>query len=282
MRFMLLVLALAMSGCLPWGDAWDWADAPPGTTSWEWILDVDALPAIPPPVDRLGLDGLDVDEGYVGIVLDAGTQPWCYLSVGTAERFRADYGDFEAAHTTAVAAETEGVLGAELPDWPDERWLNVRRADLLLPLMEARLNICRDKGFTHVELDNMDGHTNDTGFDLTATDVRSWVASLVAAAADRDLGVIHKNAPDLVADLEPSTDALLLESCVLDGLCEQAAAPFLEAGKPVFNVEYPELWRAQGSRFRLDDVCAEAEASGANTLIKDLDLDARSIVCAAR
>ncbi len=277
-----LLFAIVLSGCLPWGDAQDWADAPAGVTSWEWILSVEDLPPAPASVDLFGMDGLDVAPEYVNVVAATGASPWCYLSVGTAEEYREDYSAFVALDEAERAAGNEGVLGGVLPDWPDERWLNLRRADVLLPLMEARLSICEDKGFTLVEFDNMDGYSNDTGLDLTDQEARAWIASLIASAADRGLGVIHKNASELVTDLQPSMDALLLESCVLDDFCEEAALPFLDAGKPVMNAEYPEAWSDQGRRFVLDDVCARSEQAGVSTLIKTLDLDARSIVCAAR
>ena len=282
MRVLTPLLIALLSGCLPWGDAGDWADASDGVSSWEWILDVDSLPSSPESVDLFGMDGLDVEAGYVDIVASAGASPWCYLSIGTAEEFRDDYEAFATLDVEERAAGNEGVLGGVLPDWQDERWLNLRRSDVLLPLMEARLDICEDKGFELVEFDNMDGHTNDTGLDLSAQEVRAWVVSLIASAADRGLEVIHKNATDLVFDLEPSVAALLLESCVLDGFCGEAALPFIESGKPVMNAEYPERWRTEGRQFDLDEVCAESESAGVSTLVKMLDLDERSIVCAAR
>jgi hypothetical protein len=128
----------------------------------------------------------------------------------------------------------------------------------------------------------MDGHTNPTGWELSADEVIAWVDALVDAAAARGMGVIHKNASDLVDDLEPNMAALLLESCVQDRFCEEAAAPFLDRGKPVLDAEYPERWQEAGQPFVLADVCAEAEAAGVSTLIKTLDLNAQSIVCAAR
>lgn len=281
MRILIALVLALLPGCLPWGDAGDWAEAPDGVVSWEWILDVDSLPPAPSSVDLFGMDGLEVGAGYVDVVASTGASPWCYLSVGTAEEFRDDYDAFANLDVEERAAGNEGVLGGVLPDWQDERWLNLRRADVLLPLMESRLDVCEDKGFTLVEFDNMDGHTNETGLDLTAQEVRTWVASLIALAVDRGLGVIHKNASDLTFDLEPSVEALLLESCVLDGFCGEAALPFIESGKPVMNAEYPGRWRSEGRRFNVEDVCAESESAGVSTLVKTLDLDDRSIVCAA-
>jgi hypothetical protein len=58
------------------------------------------------------------------------------------------------------------VIGDPYEGWPGERWLDIRRIDLLAPLIGQRLELCRIKGFDAVEPDNIDGYTNDTGFSL--------------------------------------------------------------------------------------------------------------------
>ena len=75
-------------------------------------------------------------------------------------------------------------------------------------------------------------------------------------------------------------DVLLLESCVFHDECE-AGEPFLREGKPVLDVEYPSLWQGAGG-LDVDGVCEDAEAAGANATFKTLEVDDRSIVCAAR
>ena len=44
--------------------------------------------------------------------------------------------------------------------------MDIRRIDLLAPVMDARLDQCASKGFDGIEPDNIDGYTNDTGFPL--------------------------------------------------------------------------------------------------------------------
>jgi len=61
--------------------------------------------------------------------------------------------------------------------WEGERWLAIRRLDVLAPIMEGPMIACKNKGFDGIEPDNVDGYLNDTGFDLTATDqleFNSW------------------------------------------------------------------------------------------------------------
>ncbi len=54
--------------------------------------------------------------------------------------------------------------------WAGEYWLDIRQIDLLGPIMEARLDIAAAKGCDAVDPDNVDGYTNDTGFNLTCAD----------------------------------------------------------------------------------------------------------------
>jgi len=274
-------VVVLVSGCLPWGDASQWSGAPAGVTSWDWILDETSIPSRPPAVDFLGLDAFDSDARYVQEAVDAGTTVWCYVSVGTAEDYRDDWAELVALDNAARANGEEPILGGDLPAWPGERWLNIQVYPVFLDVMISRLRTCAEKGFTLVEFDNMDAYTNDTGLTLTEQDTRAYIATLVGEANDRGLGVIHKNAEGLIDDLEPSMAALLLESCVLDDFCA-AGAPFLEAGKPVLNAEYPARWAEAGRRVDVEEICTIADAAGANTILKRPDLDDRSIVCAAQ
>ncbi|MCO4768559.1 MAG: endo alpha-1,4 polygalactosaminidase [Deltaproteobacteria bacterium] len=282
MRALSLLLGFALlTGCLPWGDASQWSGVPAGIPSWEWILDEGAIPSSPPAVDYLGLDAFDTDARYVDEAVANGTRAWCYVSVGTAEDWRDDWAAFVALDNAERDGGNPSILGDDLAAWPGERWLDIARYPVFLDLMSERFRTCVDKGFTLVEFDNMDAYANPTGLGITEQDARAYAAALVSEAQDRGLSVIHKNAVELVDDLEPSMEALLLESCVLHEECDRGAA-FLPSGKPVFNVEYPSEWQDAGRSVDIDDICAQSEAAGANTVIKTLELDDRSIVCAAR
>jgi hypothetical protein len=283
-----LLAAVTLAGChrdptagLPWSDAAAWQGSAQADRAWEWILASEAVPNPPPALAWLGIDGFDNDAAIVAAAHQRGARVWCYLSVGTAESYRPDYAQFLALDEAERAAGREAVVGAVYPEWPDERWLNPRRMDAFMPLIEARLDMCASKGFDAVELDNMDGFDNETGFAITRAEELAYVRAIAAAARDRGLRVIHKVAVDLVPDLVGDLDAILLEDCVLYDQCA-AAAPYAAAGKPVWNVEYPEAWRDEGRDFALDDVCAAAGAAGTNTLIKRLDLDADTIACLLR
>jgi len=95
----------------------------------------------------------------------------CYMNAGGWEEWRPDAGEFPT-----------GIIGDDLNDWEVERWLDVRRVDILASIMEARMDSCRDEGFDGIEPDNIDGFLNDTGYDLTSKD---QLAYIWLAGADR-------------------------------------------------------------------------------------------------
>ncbi len=67
----------------------------------------------------------------------------CYINAGAWEDFRNDKNDFPPE-----------VLGKEYEGFPEERWLDIRRIDLLAPILRARIDACRAKGFDGVDPDN--------------------------------------------------------------------------------------------------------------------------------
>jgi len=273
---MTILWLLACGGTeIEWSTAAQWKEVP-GESSWEWILPTEELPGTPPEVDYLGLDGLDVASSYVAAAADQGSSSWCYLSVGSVEDWRDDYEDLVALDDAERDAGREGIIGNEYSGWAGEWWLNVGAYELFMPIMEARLDVCADKGFALVEYDNM-GIDPDSGFNTSQADVEEYVEALLQATNDRGMGGIHKNATNLV-HLEPGFDALLLESCVLWDFCGEAQ-PYLDSGKPVWNAEYPESWDEQGEDFDLETVCSAGAA--VSTLIKTWDLDTNTVVCAA-
>jgi hypothetical protein len=75
-----------------------------------------------------------------------GAKVACYVNAGAWESFRAD-----------AAAFPRDVLGARYAGYPDERWLDIRRIEALAPILRARLDACRAKGFDGVDPDNVDG-----------------------------------------------------------------------------------------------------------------------------
>ena len=171
------------------------------------------------------VDGWDVSAATVRDLHEMGRRVVCYMDVGTWEDWRPDAGDFPRA-----------ALGKKVDGWPGERWLDVRRHDIR-PLLARRLRRCRDKGFDAVDPDNVNGHSNDTGFPLTAADqleFNRWVADRAHALG---LAVGLKNDLEQAPQLEPRFDFALLEQCFQYHECG-GARRFVDHGKAVVDVEY--------------------------------------------
>ena len=171
------------------------------------------------------LDGFTTSEQAVTRLHDRGRRAICYLSVGAWEQGRPD------AHLFA-----RELLGKS-NGWPGERWLDIRRIDLLAPVLRQRIALCASKGFDAVEPDNVDGYANDSGFPLQQADqlaFNRWVADEVHRL---DMSVGLKNDLDQVEDLVDDVDFAVNEQCVEFDECE-ALLPFVRAGKAVLHVEY--------------------------------------------
>ncbi len=149
----------------------------------------------------------------------------CYIDAGTAEKFRPDYKEFP-----------KSVLGRP-NGWPGERWLDIRQLSVLEPIMTARFQMCKEKGFDAVEPDNIEGYANNTGFPLTAQEqltYNEWVADEVHALG---MAVLLKNDGEQAGELQPYFDGVITEQCNQYSECADFD-PYLAAGKPVLDAEY--------------------------------------------
>jgi endo-alpha-1,4-polygalactosaminidase (GH114 family) len=233
---------------------------PPLDTTWQWQLG-DAPIDQSFDVDMYDIDLFDQSAAVVAALHAKGRKVVCYISVGSYEDWREDADQFP-----------DSVLGNDYEGWPGEKWLDIRQIDVLAPIMRARLDLCKEKGFDAVEPDNMDSYTNDTGFPLTYDDQLTYNRWLANEAHQRGLSIGLKNNPEQVADLVEDFDWALTEDCFEQGWCDDLL-PFLEAGKPVFAAEYTDT----GST--LDDFCAQAQAMRINAILKNRDLDAPRQAC---
>ena len=147
------------------------------------------------------------------------------------------------------------MLGKEYEGFPEERWLDIRRIDLLAPIPRARIDACRTKGFDDVDPDNLNGFENDTGFPLTATDQLRFNTWLANEAHARELSIGLKNDGPR-GTLAPYFDWVIVEECIEQRSCGEYA-PFSRAGKPIFEIEYRKPTRrtcAQTRRRRISVV----------------------------
>jgi hypothetical protein len=237
-------------------------------TSWQWqLISVPKEPFV--NVTMYNIDGFDATAATVRRLhaTKAGRKVVCYISAGSYEDWRKDEGDFPAS-----------VLGDPLDEeWEGERWLDIRKyTGALGDVMRARLDMCKAKGFDAVEFDNVDGYTNETGFDLDAADQLRYNAWLANEAHTRGLSAGLKNDLAQIPALLPYFDWALNEQCWQYKECttqqngDYGYDQFVKAGKAVFTVEY-EL---PTSKF-----CTKSNAQNFNSLKKKLDLDAYRVAC---
>jgi hypothetical protein len=203
----------------------DWWHPAPGLT-WQWQLDDEVEPSVEAQVYDIDLH---VDQAVIENLHARGVKVIGYISVGSLENWRPDADRFPGE-----------VLGKDYDGWPGEKWLDIRRIDLLAPIMRARLDLCAAKGFDGVEPDNIEVLGNDTGFALTYHDQLSYAQFLAEEAHARGLAVGLKNAPDMVADVHTLFDFAITEDAFHFHWIEKML-PFIETGKPVFAAEYTDM-----------------------------------------
>jgi hypothetical protein len=223
-----------------------------------WQLQLSGKLDLSVAADAVEVDGLDTTAATVAALHAAGKRAVCYVDAGSWERWRGDAQRFPAA-----------ILGRPLDGWPDERWLDIRRLDVLLPLLRARIADCAGKGFDGIEFDNVDGYANRTGFPLRAVDQLRFNRRLATEAHRRGLAVGLKNDLGQVRQLAASFDWAVDEQCFEFDECAKLL-PFVARGKPVVVIEYA----TSTGMF-----CAAAAELGFDAMRKRLALDAWRQAC---
>jgi hypothetical protein len=233
----------------------DWWKPAPGT-SWQWQLSGKIDPSL--DVQMYDIDLFDASQQVIDQLHMLGRVVICYFSAGTHEDWRPDRDSFPAS-----------LLGNPLPDWPGERWLDIRQIDELGPIISGRLELAAQKSCDGVEPDNVDAYQNDSSFRLSYADQLDYNIWLAQEAHARGLSVGLKNNLEQVNVLEPYFDWALIEECFSYQECE-LLSPFVAAGKAVFGVEYS-----------LDpaDFCPQANALDFDFLAKHWELDAWRQAC---
>ncbi|STX27991.1 Uncharacterized conserved protein [Legionella beliardensis] len=222
---------------------------------WNYVLST--KPKFSVLADVYDIDGFDNTAATVKTIHNQGNKAICYLSAGTWEDWRPDAKQFPAS----VKGKSNG--------WPGEKWLDIRQTSILLPIMQARINTCKQKGFDAVEFDNVDGYTNKTGFPLKSADQAFYNASLANMAHQAGLAVGLKNDIDQAAQLVNYFDFAINEQCFEYNECN-TLTPFINANKAVLNVEY----NLNTSRF-----CSKANNMRFSSIKKDMELTEKVTFC---
>jgi len=224
-----LLLACCSTGVAGGSKAGWWH--PPPRPSWYWQLQGRLRTGVPALIYIV--DGFETSASTVAALQRAGHKVFCYIDVGTWERWRPDAGSFPRL-----------LLGRPVAGWPGERWLDIADLSALAPLIRRRLEMCAKKGFNGVEPDNIEVVGNDSGFSITPAEQLRYAIFIASEAHRLGLAVLQKNDPAQAKALAPHFDGAVSEQCYRFHECA-LWLPYLRAGKPVLEAEYdPALYPA--------------------------------------
>lgn len=204
------------------------------------------------------IDLFDSPEDLIQRIQATGKKVICYFSAGSYEEWRPDANQF-----------SEKDLGSPLDGWPGERWLDIR-SNIVHSIMKNRLDLARQKGCDGVEPDNMDSYTNDSGFNLTATDQLAFNRLIANEAHSRALSIGLKNDLGQINELVAYYDFAVNEQCFEYRECDKLS-PFVKDGKPVLNAEYQQEYVNDANPRNV--MCAESLKLHFSTLVLPLELD---------
>ncbi|MBW2737109.1 MAG: endo alpha-1,4 polygalactosaminidase [Deltaproteobacteria bacterium] len=215
-------------------DSWDWTITGSLNTSFD--------------VTLYDIDGFENDKTVVDTLHAKGIKVACYLDVGTDEHWRPDHDEFP-----------KEVLGGpiNLP-WNDQTWIDLRRMDLLIPIMLRRLDMCEDKGFDMTQFDDLQVWEEDNGIPgLSLQDSIDYTVILLDDSHNRNMGSAFENNISAVEALEPYSDWYIIEEAARYNEISYAQ-PYLDAGKAVFAMEYTDNSFGQST----SNYCAEYNSKG--------------------
>jgi hypothetical protein len=239
-----LVTTVPLPAPVPCGACWH----PTVREAWQIQLSGGVNTSVGEPID-------DIDYQTPLVTVDRlrnrGVHLICYVDAGGWENYRPDRGTYP-----------KSVLGRIMQGWPDERWVDIRRVGVLLPILRKRADTCKRHGFSAIDWDDVDGYQNATGFPLTAGDQLRFNTALANMTHRLGLAVGLKNDVDQTDRLAPYFDFAVNEQCFDYQECSRLE-PFINAAKPVFQIEYHSFPR----------LCARSLADRFSTLVKHLSLD---------
>lgn len=256
-----LVLLSVLAACRPDlaapGAPTAWPAASAGGWQWQWQLS--GVLDLTVDADVFLLDPVATTAAQTAELRSRDRRLVCQVHVGSVLPTDPDADRLPAAVRGAASRRPQG------------RWLDVRQWDALRPVLADRFRLCRGKGFGAVALADADGYAHRSGFPLDFDDQLRFNRRLAELARSLSLSPGLINDLGQVAALAPDFDFAVNEECVRLDQCARLL-PFVEAGKPVFHVEYA------GST---TDFCVTTLGYGLSSIRKERQLDAWRLPCAA-
>ncbi len=142
----------------------------------------------------------------------------CYLDLAW-EDYRPD-----ASSPSRGGLFPAATLGNVYYGYPEERWVDFRQLDALKPMLRERIAMCARKGFSAVELDDIDSFDppSTTGFRLTPGDAQNYLAYAFNLIHADGMTGLWKNSPLLSWWGRQYADGAVLEECYTYHQCTAA------------------------------------------------------------
>ena len=142
----------------------------------------------------------------------------CYLDLAW-EDYRPD-----ASSPSRGGVFPAATLGNVYYGYPEERWVDFRQLDALKPMLRERISMCARKGFSSVELDDIDSFDppSTTGFRLTPGDAQNYLAYAFNLIHSDGMTGLWKNSPLLSWWGRQYADGAVLEECYTYHMCTAA------------------------------------------------------------
>jgi hypothetical protein len=231
------------------------------------------LPPFGQPADYQLGGSYDVADGVKIVARDSTSEPAegvysiCYVNgfqsqPGDDERWSVDNPDL-------VLRDDEGDAIVD-PNWPDEFILDTSSAEKrnrIDRMIGASIDLCADKGFDAVEIDNLDTYSRSDGR-ITVDDNLALAALFADRAHTLALAIGQKNSAELGerGRMEAHFDFAVTEECVRFDECADYAAVY---GDGVIDIEYTDDLSAP-----FPEICASADRP-ATTILRDRNLVAK-------
>jgi len=227
-------------------------------TTWQIVLEY-ALNDTSPNVSVYDIDLFDNPTSTIDQLHALNRKVICYFSAGSYEPDRPDSGNF-----------TSSDKGKELDGWPGEYWLKTSSTNVR-NIMTARLKLAANNGCDGVDPDNIDGYDNSNGLGLTTNDAIDYVTFLANEAHALNMSIGLKNGGAIINGTIDLMQWEVNEQCVKYQECD-TFRPFIDAGKPVFHIEYPDS-SPRISATTKTKYCDDSSEQGFSTVLKNMDLD---------
>lgn len=240
---------------------------PAPETTFDWDLRGDIPSNTSYAAKVIDIDAFENDAAFVANLHAQNKKVFAYVSVGSIEDWRPDVADFP-----------NSIIGNNYPGWEGEKFIDISNIEALAPIMRARLDMIKEKGFDGVEPDNIDLNswtTAELGFEITETDIINYSNWLANEAHSRGLSIGQKNASDLAPQLVNTFDWILLEDAFYDDFATEAQI-YITKNKAVFATEYTDNYNA----ILFDEqVCPQANTMSYTAILKHRELDGYIKTC---